>query len=300
MSQLLTIGYGGVDPGVLVASLQEAGAEFVLDVRIHPVSKTQPAYTSQALAELLDHGGMAYQWAGELGNAVLDACREADSLDPYRAYLAERLQALDRLFLLLKAGHKVALLCGCVRVDQCHRSVIVAELRKRYPVEVEHLHPPRGQERGPAPPILGLTLQQPWAWAICEAGKRIENRRWKPWCPKGTYLAIHAGKGWDKQGAAWLISQMAGALDVPTQAEAAQGIVAVARLGEVVQDSQDEWFMGPFGWRLHDVEVLPQPVPCRGAQGLWKLPEDVRLAVRDGVRASRRQAAQLRAQVAHG
>lgn len=32
---------------------------------------------------------------------------------------------------------------------------------------------------------------------------------------------------------------------------------------------------GPIGWVLADVIALPEPVPCRGAQGLWTLPDDV-------------------------
>ncbi|MEV4212644.1 DUF4326 domain-containing protein [Micromonospora sp. NPDC049662] len=46
-------------------------------------------------------------------------------------------------------------------------------------------------------PIGALTVQQPWAWAIAYAGKRVENRTWAP--PEaaiGHLLAIHAGQRW--------------------------------------------------------------------------------------------------------
>jgi len=49
-------------------------------------------------------------------------------------------------------------------------------------------------------------------------------------------------------------------------------------LSGVVTESADPWFVGPFGWVLSDVVVLPAPVPCRGAQGLWEVPADVREA----------------------
>lgn len=38
---------------------------------------------------------------------------------------------------------------------------------------------------------------------------------------------------------------------------------------------------GMWSWVLTDVIALPEPVPCRGAQGLWTLPEDVEAAVRE-------------------
>lgn len=46
-----------------------------------------------------------------------------------------------------------------------------------------------------------LTVKQPWAWAICHAGKNVENRTW-PIPPKyltggSLRLMIHAGDGWD-------------------------------------------------------------------------------------------------------
>ena len=53
------------------------------------------------------------------------------------------------------------------------------------------------------------------------------------------------------------------------------GIVAVAAFGGAVTESESPWFGGPVGWVLSDIIVLPEPVPCRGAQGLWDIPDDV-------------------------
>lgn len=36
---------------------------------------------------------------------------------------------------------------------------------------------------------------------------------------------------------------------------------------------------GPVCWALSDIKRLPEPVPCRGHQGLWALPPDVAEAV---------------------
>ena len=39
--------------------------------------------------------------------------------------------------------------------------------------------------------------------------------------------------------------------------------------------SPGPWFVGPCGWVLADVVTLAEPVPCKGAQGLWTVPPDV-------------------------
>lgn len=73
-------------------------------------------------------------------------------------------------------------------------------------------------------------------------------------------------------------------------------IVAVAVIEDVIRASESRphplrespWFVGPNGWVLSDVVRLPEPVPCRGQQGLW-LPEPrVVDAVREGYRAATR------------
>ena len=133
--------------------------------------------------------------------------------------------------------------------------------------------------------IRGLTLWRPWSWAIAHAGKRIENRGYPPpgWRDRlGYYLAIHAGKKYDDEGAYWMQTELG--LTVPPDAGCPQGIVAVARLAGYIGPAgprcTDPWFCGPFGWQLDQVVPLEPVVPCRGAQGLWTLPADVLQSVR--------------------
>lgn len=45
-------------------------------------------------------------------------------------------------------------------------------------------------------------------------------------------------------------------------------MVAVARLTEVVTDADDDWFVGPYGWVLDQVQAI-KPIPCAGNRGLW-------------------------------
>ncbi len=150
----------------------------------------------------------------------------------------------------------------------------------------------------PAARIRALSIMQPWLWAILECGKRIENRDWKPsheaLTPGVDWIALHASKGYDTQGA--LVIRERFDVCVPSKAALPRGaVVAVARyLGTVEKGARraklDPWFAGPFGWELGDVIALPRPVECRGSLGLWNLPEAVLEAVRAGVREARRVA----------
>jgi hypothetical protein len=121
--------------------------------------------------------------------------------------------------------------------------------------------------------IRALTLHRPWAWAIAHNTKRVENRTWEP--PKalvGQLLAIHAGQRWDADAAEWIdLCCMAAKGEVPPKDKHPTGIVAVARLSHVALDG-GAWFVGPVGWVLDDVVALPEPIDCKGKQGLWTPP----------------------------
>lgn len=286
---LCTIGYGGVPWASFIAALHEANVQVVVDVRHLPHSKSAPHYSGAALATTLPEEALEYQHAALLGNPHVEQCKALKSLDPYRMHLEAHRDVLLPLLAMLDRGRRVALLCGCPIAGQCHRSVIAKAVQALRPeLEVLHLRPAQGQDRGPAPKILGLTLIQPWAWAIAHAGKRLENRTWKPWCPIGTYLAIHAGQKVDRGAVADL--QGVGVkvpLALPTSA-----IVAVARLVGTCDEAgvpgdQLMWWAGPVGWVLDKV-VAVEPVPCKGKQGLWRLEPPVLEQVRERWRAASR------------
>lgn len=127
--------------------------------------------------------------------------------------------------------------------------------------------------------MKALTLWQPYSYAVAHLDKRIENRGWMP--PKwliGQTLAIHAGKKID-QDAVEAIEDELGIVIEPDMIVngAVESVVTVK--GYVTEmrptNPQSRWFGGPFGWVLADTKPLRRPVPCRGAQGLWNLPEDV-------------------------
>jgi hypothetical protein len=138
--------------------------------------------------------------------------------------------------------------------------------------------------------MKALTICQPYASLIClpEADprhKRIENRTW-PTSYRGPLL-IHAGKSRD-----WLdIDDMDDDLtgvdleyDLPLHEMAFGAVVATAKLLNCVTlesimlgryDDIYPWAKdhmhaeGPWCWILGEVVALPEPIPARGAQGLW-------------------------------
>lgn len=126
--------------------------------------------------------------------------------------------------------------------------------------------------------IRGLTIHQPWATAITHFGKDVENRRWKPSSRfVDNFLAIHAGKRWDDEGAQRLL-ELAGVTVLQENCPAG-AIIGVARLAGFVTRSESPWFAGPIGWQLADVVAI-EPIPMVGSQGLWRLPANVLELVR--------------------
>lgn len=133
--------------------------------------------------------------------------------------------------------------------------------------------------------LPAITVRQPWAWAIVH-GKTTENRTWKR--PHRGPIAIHAGVGWDKDGAqfpylwgAWRRATAAATPLTPDAPGIHRGaVLAVADLTDICTartgcDCGPWSFAGQNHWRLANVRPLAEPIPCKGALGLWQLPEDV-------------------------
>tara|TARA_B100002049_G_scaffold158746_1_gene118671 strand:- start:355 stop:762 length:408 start_codon:yes stop_codon:yes gene_type:complete len=119
-------------------------------------------------------------------------------------------------------------------------------------------------------PIKALTVCQPFAHLIAVREKPVENRTWFT-AYRGP-LAIHAGKSREHIDEADPVSEMTfGA------------VIAMARLVDVCHiddvrrgryDEKHPWLaahehtFGPYCWVLANVKRI-EPVPCRGALGLW-------------------------------
>lgn len=133
-------------------------------------------------------------------------------------------------------------------------------------------------------PVRGLTIRQPWAWAILHAGKHVENRSWRPpsWLV-GKRIALHAAKGLSRieyeaarDGIDWANPTVL----VPSFHDLARGaIVGTAVLARVI-DHDDEykscrWYTGEVGMALADRRALREPIPWKGALGFWRLPDEL-------------------------
>jgi hypothetical protein len=123
--------------------------------------------------------------------------------------------------------------------------------------------------------MKALTICQPYAHLITIGEKRVENRSW-PTSYRGR-LAIHAGKSRE-----WMDED-----DLKVYPDMVFGaVVAVADLVDCVrydhiQDHQKKypWLgehhhaSGPWCFVLADVKRLEKPIPWRGAQGFFEIPD---------------------------
>ncbi len=124
--------------------------------------------------------------------------------------------------------------------------------------------------------MLALTVWQPWAVALIELRKDVENRSWAP--PRraiDTRIAIHAGKTLDSAAVAHLVRlglMRPGAITgAPLGA-----IVGTVELQGGSRSAVSPWAEpGMWHWLVTDPRRLREPVPCRGAQGRWPVPADV-------------------------
>ena len=141
---LWTIGYEKLWPDALVAELEAAGVQRVLDVRLRPQSR-RPGMSKTKLALKLAEHGIAYEHRRELGTPL-----EIRGL--FRAGHLEQAAAAYREYAVASAGDELdtlaaelprvrtALLCLEANPAGCHRRVVAELLRERVPdLEVEDL-----------------------------------------------------------------------------------------------------------------------------------------------------------------
>lgn len=142
------------------------------------------------------------------------------------------------------------------------------------------------------PPTKALTVWQPWATALVEGVKTVENRRWAPRWPEGVPLtvAIHAAarepSALDLRIMRWLWPEMVDDAEragrrVIEQMFPTSALVGVVRFSAFVRlDSSagrafqdDPWATGPRLWVVGAASRLAEPIPMAGSRGLWRLPE---------------------------
>ena len=145
---LFTIGYEQAKPAAVLNELMRAKIELLVDTRAVAASR-RPGFSKRQLAASLDEAGIAYIHLQKLGTPAEGraAARSGDTDALWRIYdkhikKAEVQDALGELIELIKSGKRVALLCYCRDPKSCHRSRVVANVKKRTRVKVEDLIPP--------------------------------------------------------------------------------------------------------------------------------------------------------------
>jgi activating signal cointegrator 1 len=163
--------------------------------------------------------------------------------------------------------------------------------------------------------MLALSLTQPWATLVTIGAKHIETRSWAPHqrCI-GQRIAIHAAKGFPRKAkeCCWeelftrvlwpdLFVSFARSPEMDAALQDRIGklprgvVLCTAKLcgawstnNEELVDrlSIQERLFGSYApdrwmWVLEDIQPLPEPIPARGALGLWKwdVPPEIMAAV---------------------
>ncbi len=152
--------------------------------------------------------------------------------------------------------------------------------------------------------MKALTLTQPWATLVALGAKRIETRSWGT--PYRGPLAIHAAKGFPPEAKALcLMVPFYNALkkggrhishtimappegvvphDLPLGAVVATchlvgcyrtedpfiRILLETGTGAPFEQTFGDYSPGRWAWVLDGIKPLPEPIPARGALGLWE------------------------------
>lgn len=154
--------------------------------------------------------------------------------------------------------------------------------------------------------MKALTIREPWATCLVYGPKRIENRSWVP--PRtmmGQRIAIHTGVQFTEKERDALhvvgnrifahslkhgvdmsqaLNRLATMADLaPRKNQTVEGfgaIIGVATLVECIggparalELGQGDWFTGPLAYLLDDVHPVEPPVPVRGRQRFWTVPQ---------------------------
>lgn len=131
--------------------------------------------------------------------------------------------------------------------------------------------------------MRAISLWQPWASALALGFKRVETRHWST-----NYtgpLVIHAAKRWTPAEREFALTEYEGGRlpeHLPLGALVATCTLIGCRRTEDVSH-QLGWLermygnydAGRFAWFLTDIKPLPEPIPYRGCQGFFNVPDDV-------------------------
>lgn len=131
--------------------------------------------------------------------------------------------------------------------------------------------------------MRAISLWQPWASAMAALLKNNETRSWET--KFRGMVAIHAAKRWTKDEQGFYLRHKDRVL-LPTKIPFG-AIVAVGRLvdcvptesvSDAVSEREYSWGnyeIGRFAWKFEDLRALATPIPFRGAQGFFSVPDEL-------------------------
>jgi hypothetical protein len=99
--------------------------------------------------------------------------------------------------------------------------------------------------------MKALSIRQPWPHLVVTGRKRIENRTWRT-AYRGPLL-VHAGSQWHGEpiDAIEKRHRITIPRDIPLG-----GIIGIVDLVDIVERSEDPYFVGPYGWVLRNARSL--------------------------------------------
>jgi ASCH domain-containing protein len=111
--------------------------------------------------------------------------------------------------------------------------------------------------------MKALTIHQPWAWAILNCGKTVENRSWAT-SYRGPLL-IHAGR--KIVPAEHYRHLFEAPADLPLGA-----VIEVVELVDCIRNASSAWAVaGLWHWVIRNPRVFAKPIPARGNVGIFEL-----------------------------
>ena len=132
--------------------------------------------------------------------------------------------------------------------------------------------------------MRAISVKQPWAYAIAVGHKEVENRsRRTPWTSAvGEVIALHASAAPDEsiQTRKHRVHGLYRGRRIGAPEAMAGAVLATVRLINVHRAFDgccDPKYAEPDCWHLEldQLRPLSVPIPCRGALGLWRVPEEV-------------------------
>ena len=131
-------------------------------------------------------------------------------------------------------------------------------------------------------PEIALPVCRPMSWVLSKGFARVINLTGKCGLAEGDWIAIYATQINRPEQAARYESFLTG---VEVDVNPPTGIVAIARHGGFVEDSDDPFFLGFFGALLEDVIELREPfLPQEYGSTPWVLGPSDRIGLAEAIR----------------